>query len=241
MLNAMYRFLISLSTVFWIFALMLGLMLAGSLMLPSNLSFFSGIDDEPLFGWLASNNDLSRTWWIWAIIAAIAALGLSTLVCTADFLMKKLTRHRFLLRITPQVMHAGVLFVMLGHLLTGSFGFKNDYTLQKGGEIEPLDGIRVSLVELDLTFDEYGLAVDWAARLKFAKGGTERTDEIRPSAPLYFGGLGFYFKSVAMEKEPQAVLRVSQDPGAVWAFVGGMLLILGGLGFIYARWKGGVT
>ena len=235
MLGSVYRFLISLSTVFWTFAVLLGLMLVGSLTLPANLAFFSGIDDEPLFSWLLANADLRKVWWIWGIVAGIAGLGLSTFTCTLDFILNRLNRTRFLLRLTPQVMHLGVLLVMLGHLLTGSFGFKNDYTVNKGGQIAPIDNIRVTLENLDLTLDDLGLAADWRADLRLEKQGHRATRRIRPASPVYFGGLGIYFKSVAMEEEPVAVLRVCRDPGAPWALAGGILLILGGLGFLYAR------
>lgn len=237
MLNSLYRFLVSLSTVFWSFALLLGLMLVGSLMLPENLAFFSGIDDEPLFRWLLANAEITKVWWIWALVAGIAWLGLSTVLCTLDFLRTRLSRVRFLLRVTPQVMHLGVLFVMLGHLLTGSYGFKTDYMVRKGDPIEPLENIRLTLENLDLTLDELGLAADWRADLRLEEQGQSVTRQIRPAGPVYFGGLGFYFKSVAMEEEPVAVLRICRDPGAPWALAGGILLIMGGTAFLYARFR----
>lgn len=236
MITGIYRFFISLYTVFWIFGILLVLFLVGSLLLPSNLAFFSGIDDEPLFHWLRENGTIAKVWWIWTIIAGIAFMGASTALCTLDYLLNRLTRQRFLLKISPQVMHLGALFIMLGHLLTASHGFKTDVSLLEGEKVTVSGGIGLTLEKMVLTLDEFGLASNWTADVSFEGPGKNRAAKsIRPASPAYFGGLGFYFQSVAMEEPPSAVFRVSEDPGAPWALLGGILLAAGGLGFLTAR------
>lgn len=231
-----YGFFVSLDTAFWIFGGLLLLFLAGSFVLPSSLAFFSGIDDEPLFKWLRVNGAIEKVWWIWAIIAGLGLMGTSTVLCTLDFLLNRLTRQRFLLKVSPQVMHIGALFIMLGHLLTASCGFKTDISLLEGeGKTVPGGGI-ITLENMDLALDEFGLASNWAAEVSFEGPGRSRvTSNIRPASPAYFMGLGFYFQSVAMEDPPSAVFRVSRDLGAPWALLGGILLAAGGLGFLTAR------
>jgi len=238
MLSNIYSFLVSMKTAFWIFAVVLVFIMIGSFLQPMELAFFSGIDDEPLFRWLAGNNDLTKVWWVWGIVAALTAMGLSTVLCTIDYLLKRLSRYRFLLKISPQIMHIGALLIMLGHLLTGSYGFKKDVTLMESQSARPGRDVTFSLEKMDLSLDEYGLATNWSGTIRLKKGdGPPALKEIRPAWPVYFGGLGFYFQSVTMEENPAAVLRVSHDPGAPWAFLGGVLMILGGLGYLTGRFN----
>jgi len=67
------------------------------------------------------------------MIAMLAVLAVSTLFCTAEAILSWSSRQTFLLKLSPQVMHIGVLFIMLGHLLTASMGFKMDVLLKQGG------------------------------------------------------------------------------------------------------------
>jgi len=241
MLRRAYNLLISLNTVFWLFAATLLFMLIGSFALPSDLAFFSGIDDEPLFGWLSANADIAKTWWILAIVAAIALLGASTALCTIDYLMNRLTRSRMLLKLSPQVMHIGVLFIMLGHLLTGSYGFKTDVSVNEGNAASA-GGVDIRLEKMTLTLDELGFASDWSAVISLSGAGSAaESKRIAPSSPVYYGGLGLYFRSVDTPAEaggaPAAVFRVSKDPGAPWALLGAILLAGGGIGFLTARFN----
>ncbi|MBI5141097.1 MAG: cytochrome c biogenesis protein ResB [Nitrospirae bacterium] len=242
MIRKAYDILISLKTVFWLFAATLLFMLIGSFALPAELAFFSGIDDEPLFGWLNANANITKTWWIWAIIGAIALLGASTVLCTIDYLLNRLTRSRLLLKLSPQVMHTGALFIMLGHLLTGSYGFKTDVTVSEGKTAAVGNGVEIKLEKMTLKLDELGFASDWSAMISLSGAGSAGASKnIAPSSPVYYGGLGFYFRSVDTPSEadgaPSAVFRVSKDPGAAWALLGATLLAAGGIGFLTARFN----
>lgn len=229
-------FLLSLKTAFGLFLAGTVICLIGSLMLPANLAFFSGIDDTPLFQWLRGAGDLKKTWWIYVLMVQMGVLALSTVLCTADALLKRATWRHLFLKLSPQVMHAGVLFVMLGHLLTASMGIKTDVSIAPGEKKALSDGVVVFLENLDVKTDEKGYYSDWMARLWLLKDG-QRVKEalLRPAHPLYFGKLGLYFKTIKMGEEPSALIRVCLDPGALWALLGGVLVLTGGLGFMYAR------
>jgi hypothetical protein len=60
-----------------------------------------------------------------------AVLAVSTLSCTAKALINRTGWQAFLLKLSPQVMHIGVLFIMLP-FVHGIHGFKMDVLLKQG-------------------------------------------------------------------------------------------------------------
>lgn len=233
------RFLLSFRTVFGLLLASMAIAVVGSLVLPYNLAFFSGIDDTALFKWLAREDNLKLTWWIYALIAAMAALGASTVACTVEALMKIRGRKNLALKLSPQVMHLGVLFVMLGHLLTASLGTKADVRLETDHKAQVTDEVSIGLKEVRSKTDEAGYETDWEARIVLFYGGSSIGEEefLRPARPIYAGQTGFYLKSIKNGDAPSALVRVCRDPGALWALIGGSLVAAGGLGFIYGRFK----
>jgi hypothetical protein len=238
-MKAMARFFLSLKTAFGLFLLFVLIAFVGSLMLPKNLAFFSGIDDTPLFKWLSAYGKFNLTWWIYALILMLALLAVSTIFCTVEGLLKMPGRRNLILKLSPQIMHIGVLFIMLGHLLTASVGFRSDVLIKKGSKEAIGGGRELYLNDVKAETDKNGYYTDWAAELSWLEGGREIRKTLRPVHPLYIGGLGLYFKSVDMTDEPSALIRVCRDPGALWAFMGGILISAGGLGFIYGRFSAG--
>lgn len=235
-MNAIIKFFLSIKVTSSVFALLLVLSFIGSITLPYNLAFFSGIDDARLFTWLKENSDIKIIWWIYAIIASLAFLALSTIFCTVDGLIKKTDGKNILLKISPQVMHIGVLFIMLGHLVTAGIGYKKDIVIKKGEQAQINETIGLELEDAEIKTDKLGYDSDWEARLIWLENG-KRVEKatLRPASPIYKGQIGVYFKSLGVEPEMFAQVRVSKDPGALWALLGGVLLSAGGLAFIYAR------
>jgi hypothetical protein len=238
MIKGITQFFLSLKTAFGFYFILLVIVFIGSLILPSNLAYFSGIDDAPLFRWLADNFNFRIAWWIYAFILMLALFAVSTIFCTVEALLKRMSRINFILKISPQIMHIGVLFIMLGHLLTASTGFKTDMVIYKGKEKPVTRDIKILLDDISVKTDENGYYTDWGAELRWVEKG-EKTQEriLRPVHPVYFGQFGLYIQSVTLEPEETALIRVCKDPGALWALIGGLLLSAGGLGFIYGRFR----
>lgn len=247
-LITLYRLLISLWTLEVLIALTVAICLAGSLMLPTHLALFSGIDDTPLFQWLAETGSPDSTWWIYAMMACLGVLSLATFLCTVDALIKAAGRKDFLHRLYPQMMHMGVLLVMAGHLLTAWLGVKQDLPLMKGQSAILKGGIEVTLTSVGLDADmgskdgkKKGYYDDWIARLNFSKDGVSISEAIiKPVQPVTMEGNTLLFKSITLPprdsgKSASALLRVVRDPGALWALAGGIVLVLGGAGFISTR------
>lgn len=234
-MNLIIKYLLSLKTAFVLFLLFLLLLGMGSMSLVNNLAFFSGIDDTPLFRWLAASGSDTATWWIYGMIVLLGVLALSTIACTVDALVVRQPRRQLIAKLSPQIMHIGVLFIMLGHLLTASIGFKMDIVIKKG-ETKPIADIaELSLVDVAVWKDQNDYDADWEARLLWKERGNTRETSVRPVHPQYFGSMGIYIKSVTTGRDASALLRVCRDPGSYWALGGGLLLSLGGLGFVYGR------
>ncbi len=235
-MKAFMSFFLSLTTTFWALLIFILLAFVGSLYLVNNLAFFSGIDDVPLFSWLLESEELKKTWWIYVMIATLAILAINTIFCTVEAMYKRLGRTNIALTLSPQVMHIGVLFIMLGHLLTASIGFKTDITVIKGQKRPVTDTIAMSVDDIKVQTDENGYFTDWQANILWFEEGRRRHEDIlRPLHPLYFGQFGLYIRSVTTEPEESVLIRVSSDPGALWAGIGGLLLSAGGLTFLYAK------
>jgi cytochrome c biogenesis factor len=236
-MRAIYRFLISLNTLFVVLGVCILLAFVGSVTLPAYLAFFSGIDDTPLFQWLEKAENIKATWWIFALIAVLALITISMLFCIADDLLKGLSKRNLVQKLSPQLIHAGTLLVLLGYLLTSAYGLRTDVLVKEGAE-EPLSPSTASLYleDLNVKTDEQGYFTDWEASIRYI--GSSYISEVivlKPARPLYHGGYGIYIKSISMGDEPAALIRVCRDPGAGWALLGGALLLTGALGTVYSR------
>jgi len=219
----MIRFFLSLRTISWLFTLFIGLCLIGSIVLPKNLEFFSGIDDTPLFNWLFSVGRPSLTWWIYGMIFLLLITAISTIFCTIDGI-KRLSRGLLVRRLSIEVMHIGVLFVMLGHLLTAYSGERIDISIKKA-EGARLLGENIFIKEIKTFTDEEGYPIYWEVRLK--------DSILRPSRPIRTERGLIYLKSVS--EDSLVVIGGVHDPGAIWALIGGILLSIGSLGVLRLR------
>lgn len=242
-MRSIYRFFISMNTAFWLMALVMALALAGSLHLPAKLAFFSGIDDAPLFVWLrAEGGEPLATWWIYGLVAALGLLTLSTVLCTVeDFIKKGLPPRNLIRRLSPQVVHLGVCLALLGYLLTSAYGTREDLLLARGQESALSDSVVLSVTDVKVGPGEGGYMTDWEAGVRLKVGGVAgETRRLRPARPVYGGGYGLYLKSVTLGSatlgdEAQVLIRVTRDPGVLWAFIGGALVLLGSAGLALTR------
>jgi cytochrome c biogenesis factor len=239
MLRGLYRFLLSVKTAILLYLLFILTALIGSVKIPANLALFSGIDDAPLFRWLSETGKPSLTWWIYVLIIILALLALSTIACTIDALLKRYPRRMLLLKLSPQIMHFGVLFIMLGHLLTAATGMREDLLLQAGEEKEISTGGTLTLREVRVKKDRFGYDADWITKVEYRNGESKGEELIiRPVRPVRAGRYGFFFRSATTEPEMNALIRVTIDNGAPWALLGGAILCLGSVGFAVARFRG---
>lgn len=166
----------------------------------------------------------------------LALLALNTIFCIVDTLLKRAEKKSLALWLPPQIMHLGVLFIMLGHLLTASVGFKTDLALNRGEQKNITASSALTLKNAQLLTDTDGYVYDWSGIVAWTESGKDVGEKVvRPAHPVFFGQYGIYIKSVSTDPLPSVQLRVCKDPGAPWALIGGLLLSAGGLGFLYGR------
>lgn len=239
-MRVVIRFFLSLRTAIVFFTAFMAIAVAGSSSLVKNLAFFSGIDDTPLFQWLMESDAFRAAWWIYAMIFVISLLAVNTVFCTADALLKKAGLKKLLLKLSPEIIHIGVLLIMLGHLLTASMGFKADMVINKGESRAVAGSAAIIVNDVRLKTDAEGYAQDWEADLQWSDAGGQSVPQIlRPVHPLYFGQFGVYIKAVTLEPEPSVQVRVCRDLGAPWALAGGIVLSLGCVTLLMLRLRRG--
>ena len=232
------KIMTSLYTTAFALALTMVLAFAGSLTLPRHLAFFSGIDDTPIFQWLGAADKPGATWWIYALVVAVGLLAASTLVCSLDTLIRGLRARRKLLPLlSPQVVHLGVLCVLLGYLLSSALGTRTDLLFVKGEAMRVSDSGSIFLVDVSARTDEAGYLADWRATLKWqGEGESSAPVVLRPARPLRMAGYGLFIRAITMGGErPSALIRVTRDPGVYWALLGGVLLLFGSAGVLWLR------
>ncbi len=231
-----YDILLSVKTAFWLMVAFSVIAIIGSVIHPRNLSFFSGIDSTPLFKWLIHSDHLEITWWIYGMILVLALLGINTLVCTVDALIRKVRLKNLMLKLSPQLIHIGVMMIMIGHLLTASLGLKMDLFLEKGKTARITGNRIVGLNDVEVVMNEDGYVVDWTTYIWLKTNGKRYNLILKPSRPVYRAGLGFFVQAATRdEEEISSLVRITADPGAPWAFIGGAIVVVGGLMFLLAR------
>lgn len=236
----MKNFFLSLKTTVWTLFALVCLFFVGSYMMPAHPEVFASMNDRILFHWVvdAASVNLRQTWWFFAALAALALLTINTLVCSWQAVKGRWSREDFLLRISPQVIHAGFLFILLAHLLGAGWGYKLSGVMPEGGYAPLPENMALRLLSIRVKTDERGFTRDWAAEAVIYENNEQAAAGILgPNKPLFYKGVGIYLKNLDFERGPAALLVIARDPGAVWAFVGGLLFILGSVTLLALKWK----
>lgn len=227
----MKNFFLSLKTTVWTLLAMIGLFFIGAYMMPVHRDVFGPMNDLLLFQWIeriAAGNPW-QTWWFFASIAALVLLTINTIVCSIQAVIGRWSRRNFLLRIAPQVIHIGFLFILLAHLLGAGWGYRLSGFMPQGTLAQGLpEGRALHLVEVRVDVSDAGFPTDWSASVVlYEKGVNVKAGVLGPNRPLFYKGMGVYLKNIDFRRGPAAILMVNRDPGAIWALVGGILFMLG--------------
>ncbi len=220
------RVFVSLRTAIWLLLALLCILLYGSFLMPLREEF-QGLQMAPLFQWL-EESPAGVTWWLWAAIGVLSLLTANTLFCSVESIIKKRDARNMLLMLSPQVIHIGFLFVLLGHLLSSYGSFKGMAYVSQGTVLQLPNNESVVFDEIHTEAGPSGYITDWSAGIRYLKEGRFlETDMIGPNNPSFRGGFGLYIKTVDFRPFPVALVELSRDPGAIWALVGGVLFLAG--------------
>lgn len=197
---------------------------------------FQTIHSVPLLVWIAGQ-PAAITWWLWGSIAILGLLTLNTIFCSIDSVIKKRGLNRLLLVISPQVIHAGFLLILLAHFLSSVGGFKGYRVAQEGTIFDMPDHATMVVKKIAMRIDGTGYLTDWSVEIEYrTEGGTERAETLMPNKPSFYKGLGIYVKD--LQYYPRAVLlEVSREPGALPALLGGILFMAGTFSLILLKIK----
>src|SRR5512142_2175139 len=159
----MKNFFLSLKTTVWTLFALVCLFFVGSSMMPAYRDVFASMNDDILLRW-AENiaaDSLWATWWFFAAVAALALLTTNTIACSIQAVRGRWTRADFLLRISPQVIHAGFLFILLAHLLGAGWGYKVSGMLMQGSAARLPEGRALFLHAVRAEVDARGMPTGW--------------------------------------------------------------------------------
>ncbi len=235
LLKYILNFFLSLRTTLWLLGLSLLLMLAGAFIMPGNQEFQSLLS-IPLLDWIYEK-PLKITWWLWGLIGVLAVMAVNTLFCSVESIIKKRKVTQWLLLIAPQVIHTGFLFILLAHLLSGIGAYQMTAAAQEGSVIRiSKDNTLLKVKDINIILDYYGYVSDYAVDIEYLSDGKViEKDVIRPNDPSDKTGLNIIVKDLRAYPEEAVLLQIHNEPGAVWALIGGILFIAGVVTLILLR------
>jgi len=226
----LYDFLTSLDLAIWLVSGVMLFLGIGSFVAREG----SAINDVSLFVWLTQAPP-AETWWLWITVGILALLALNTVLCSIESLRAKWQRGSFLVRIAPQVMHLGFLFIMLAHLFSAYGGFKEGGPLPEGGSFSFPDGSRVMLARLDVKIGQMGMPVDFSGSLRHSTPSGEIQGTFSPNHPYFYKGFGVYLKHVEPFPRKTAMVEIHREPGAGLALVGALFFTAANIMLIWLR------
>jgi len=215
---------------------LLVLMIVGSLAMLAT-DGYDTINSMPLFQWITETS-LANSWWLILSLASLGLIALNTILCSIKSLIAKTPLQSFLLKISPQIMHAGFLFILLAHLISSydSFHFMANVANQQGISFDDSNVARFS--EIDLNISQSGFPTGMSARVTlYTDGNKVSTAVISPNHPAFYNGMGIYLKNIRPYPYTVALIEISRDGGSPWALVGGVLFFMGNLLLVILKWR----
>ncbi len=225
MLQKLWESLFLTETALWILGALAVVMAAGSFTMSTE-----SMNEMPLLRWMLASGP-GATWWLWLSVAIIGALAVNTVLCSARSLLRKKPGARWPLVISPQIIHMGLILMLLAHLISSWASFKGTAMAAEGSTLGITRDLAIRLRDVDVSFAPQGYPTDYSARVDFLglRGGLLQTATIAPNKPSFYDGFGVYLKSIepAETGGMACLIEVHRDPGAPWALAGGLLFTLG--------------
>jgi hypothetical protein len=236
----MKNFFLSLKTTVWSLFVLVCLFFVGSYMMPVHRAIFATMNEDILLNWAekTATAHLWQTWWLFASLAGLILLTINTLVCSFHAIKGRWTREDFLLRVSPQIVHIGFLFILLAHLLGAGWGYKLSGMMPEGAFARLPENRGLFVQQIRVQTDASGYMQDWSAQVSvYENNQPVKNGVLGPNKPLFYKGTGIYLKTLNFEQGPAAILLVAKDPGAIWALTGAILFMLGSVALLVLKWK----
>lgn len=238
MFKTMLNLFFSLTTAVWLLLALICFLFFGAFLMPEAEEFKS-INSLPLFQWL-KDSPFSATWWLFGSIVLLCLLTANTLLCSFESVIKKRAGKQWLLLISPQIIHIGFLFILLAHLLSSAGSFRGRVVAYEGSVIRLPNDLLLSVKSLSVDIGPKGYPRGWRADIEYLAGGVKlKEDYLGPNRPSFYKGFGIYLKDIKAYPIKASLLEISREPGAVWAFIGGILFMTGTVALVALKIKKG--
>jgi cytochrome c biogenesis protein ResB len=229
-------FFFSLRTALWCLGLLLVMFFAGAIIMPGQQEF-QALHSIPMFEWL-KEQPLKITWWLWGLIGILAVLVVNTLFCSIESIVRKRKITQWLLLISPQIIHAGFLFMLIAHLMSAAGASQKLAAAAEGTQVGISNNTAIKITDINIRLDYYGYITDWEVAMEYlSDGNVLLKDKIRPNNPSVQMGFNINVKDLRAHPREAILLQINREPGALWALTGGVLFMVGIVTLILLRIK----
>ena len=150
--------------------------------------------------WLitALNFDRFFTSFLFLLPAVLFVLNLG--VCTVDRFARRI-RNKAKKRFGPDILHVGLLILILGGIITFAGRQEGYITMSEGDTAQIPGGYAMSLLSFEFLTYESGVPKDWISTVSVSKDGTTVVEEfaIEVNRPLKIGNVKLYQSSYSAE------------------------------------------
>lgn len=227
MFKLLTAFFFSLRTALWCLGFLLVVFFAGAIIMPGRQEF-QALHSIPMFEWL-HKQPLRITWWLWCIIGILAVLAVNTLFCSIESIIRKRKVTQWLLLISPQIIHAGFLFMLVAHLMSAAGASQRVAAAEEGTQVEISgNNTSIKITDIVIRLDYYGYITDWEIGMEYlSDGNVLLEDRIRPNSPSVQMGFNINVKDLRVHPREAVLLQINREPGALCALIGGILFMAG--------------
>ncbi|MDY6854573.1 MAG: hypothetical protein SWO11_07675 [Thermodesulfobacteriota bacterium] len=258
-LNRIWRMMGGIHLTFYLISMIMADLTAGFFSLKFNNQLFHPLNDMGFVKWAdtwAKHNPY-ETAWLFILIGLMALLSVNTFICTMQrvitfFQQYSATEHktRFVLRLSPHIMHYALLIMLLGYLvsyLTSQTYLSNILLPGKSAKI-PGSPCVVRLTDLKIDYYQgqrlsymQGRGLDVKAELCIQCGKESMTRVLRFNRPVRFHSYSLHLKDFSPKSKSDMATReyikftIKKDPGLGFYF-SGMILFAVGLLLYLLNW-----
>jgi cytochrome c biogenesis protein len=192
MLVRLWNLLCSLKLAIWLASIATGLTMAGSIVMIKFPKTFGSIDQMTLADWFRHFGQAkpALSWWLYLTAVAVVLLGINTLCCFCDWLLRFRARWR---KSGEYLIHLGFVFCLAGLIWGSIAGSRSEGNAIRVGETLPLGPIAPGYaLRLDAFEPVFvgGQFSDMRSTLTLLRNGVEeRRATIRLNHPLIEGDL----------------------------------------------------
>ena len=247
MLKRAWKIAAAVQTTFWLLGLVTLFFIIGSIYFRFEKQLLPQLNFNLVQDWMKNIGwqQPGISWWFFILLLLLLLLGINTVACSIDRLLKLLPQYKrtarleFAVTLTPTLVHLVFILVLCGHLLS-SFGGSVETVSCSAGQTVTLPGGR-SLHVLAVRHKTHsrpasleGKLKGMSADLRFRAPGFDGEFTVAILSPSYHAGYSFHLDSVdkyARTRELRLVIR--RDAG-IHLIIPGLIVIILLMAWYYA-------